>query len=124
MLIAIWMLLTKIALPGIGTILSVLINATMPIIIMCVGITILLSAVGIRTHFSLFGTICSSVIGAIGYLGRTLITAIGWCLRHILLFIPAFFSGTRNSFTKGGMSVMAANVISVIATIVLIAIII
>lgn len=120
MLIAIWMLLTKIALPGMGMFLSVFVNATMPIIIMCVGIAILISAVGIRTNFSFLGTACSAVIGAIGYIGRTFITAIGWCLRHLISFIPVFYSGTRNSFVRGGMSEITANVIAGMLTILLI----
>ncbi len=124
MLIAIWMLLTKSVLPEMGTVLSVLIDDAMPIVIMCVGIVILVSVVGIRANFSFLGTVCNAIIGAIGYLGRTLITAIGWCLRHLIVFIPVFFSGTRNSFIRRGMSEWLADLLSVVATVLLIAVII
>lgn len=124
MLIACWMFLTRIVFPQMGNFLAVLINAAMPIIIMCVGLTILVAAVGVRTNFSILGTVCNAIIGALGYVGRTLISAIGWGLRHLLVFIPAFYSGTRNSFVRGGISEGGANILAVIATIFLIAVII
>lgn len=124
MLIACWMFLTHVTFPQMGNFLTSLINAAMPIIIMCVGLTILVAAVGVRTNFSILGTVCNAIIGALGYVGRTLISAIGWGLRHLLVFIPAFYSGTRNSFVRGGISEGGANILAVIATIFLIAVII
>lgn len=124
MLIACWMFLTHVTFPQMGNFLAVLINAAMPIIIMCVGLTILVAAVGVRANFSLMGTVCNAIISALGYIGRTLISAIGWALRHLVLFIPVFYSGTRNSLVRGGISEGGANILAVIATIFLIAVII
>lgn len=124
MLIACWMFLTHVAFPQMGNFLTALINATMPIIIMGVGLTILIAAAGIRTNFSFLGTVCNAIIGALGYVGRTLISAIGWGLRHLLVFIPAFYSGTRKSFVRVGMSEGEANFLAVIITLLLIAVII
>lgn len=124
MLIACWMFLTRIVFPQMGNFLAVLINAAMPIIIMGVGLTILVAAVGVRANFSLMGTVCNAIISALGYIGRTIISAIGWALRHLVLFIPVFYSGTRNSLVRGGISEGGANILAVIATIFLIAVII
>lgn len=124
MLIACWMFLTHVTFPQMGNFLTSLINATMPIIIMCVGLTILVAAVGVRINFSLMGTVCNAIISALGYIGRTLISAIGWALRHLVLFIPVFYSGTRNSLVRGGMHEGGANILAIIATILLIAVII
>lgn len=124
MLIACWMFLTHVVFPQMGNFLTALINATMPIIIMCVGLTILVAAVGVRTNFSILGTVCNAIIGALGYVGRTLISAIGWGLRHLLVFIPAFYSGTRNSFVRGGMHEGGASFLAGIATLLLIVVII
>ena len=118
------MFLTHVVFPQMGNFLTALINATMPIIIMCVGLTILVAAVGVRTNFSILGTVCNAIIGALGYVGRTLISAIGWGLRHLLVFIPAFYSGTRNSFVRGGMHEGGASFLAGIATLLLIVVII
>lgn len=123
MLIAIWMLLSKM-LPQVGEAMVVIIDAAMPIFVMLIGISLLAAAVGSRVSFNFMGPVGMAILKAIGFLGKTLISAIGWCLRHFILFIPTFFSGVRRSCVKGGMSEGKAILLSVIATVLLIAVII
>ncbi len=123
MLIAIWMVLTNM-LPNVGESILVVIDAVMPIFIILIGISLLVSVVGARINFNFMGPIGMAILRAMGFLGRTLISAIGWCLRHFILFIPQFFSGVRRSCVRGGMSEGRAILLSIIATILLIAVII
>ncbi len=123
MLIAIWMVLTNM-LPQVGEAILVIIDAIMPIFITLIGISLLAAAVGSRMSFNFMGPIGMAILRGIGFFGKTLISAIGWCLRHFILFIPKFFTGVRNSCVKGGMSEGKAILLSVIATMLLIAVII
>lgn len=122
MLIALWMFLTNSFLPECGGILAASIDAVMPIIVMLVIISIVLSIVGMKCDFG--GPICQAILKMLGYLGKTLISAIGWCLKHLIMFIPTFFSGVRKSCLKSGMSEGKAILFSVIVTLLLIAVII
>ena len=95
----------------------------MPLVIMCVGICVLLSIVGIRTG-GVFGTIANGAVRGLGYIGRTVLSALGWCARHLIQFIPVFYVGIRNSFRRNGSSEITANLVSFFATVILILIII
>lgn len=122
MLIALWMFLTNSILPECGGILAATIDSAMPIVIMLIFISIVCAAVGFRFNFG--GPICQAILKALGYLGKTLISAIGWCLQHLIMFIPTFFSGVRKSCLKSGMSEGKAILFSVIVTMLLVAVII
>lgn len=123
MLILIYIIAKNNLVPVIGAILTATIDAMMPIVILCAGIAIMLSAVGIRAG-GFFGTIANGVVRGIGYICRTIISAIGWCLRHLILFIPAFYIGVRNSLRRNGSNEIITNLVSFLATLLLIGIII
>lgn len=124
MLIAIWMLLTKVFIPEIGTFLAEAVNLIMPIVIMSIGISILCSIVDSRVNFNFLGGIFNALVRALGYLGRTLISAIGWCLRHIIVFVPVLYGNIRRACTSNGMSLVASNVLAILGTIFFVVIII
>lgn len=123
MLILIYIIAKNNLVPVIGAILTATIDAIMPIVIMGVAISIMLSIVGIRTG-GVLGNIINAAIRGLGYIGRTIISAMGWCLRHLILFIPVFFGGVRNSFRRNGSSEFVANAVSFFVTLLLIVIII
>ncbi len=123
MLIFTWSFIKDTIIPVLGSIFTVGINAMMPLVIMCVGICVLLSIVGIRTG-GVFGTIANGAVRGLGYIGRTVLSALGWCARHLIQFIPVFYVGIRNSFRRNGSSEITANLVSFFATVILILIII
>ena len=123
MLIFTWSFIKDTIIPVFGSIFTVGINAMMPLVIMCVGICVLLSIVGIRTG-GVFGTIANGAVRGLGYICRTVLSALGWCARHLIQFIPVFYVGIRNSFRRNGSSEITANLVSFFATVILILIII
>lgn len=112
MLIAIFMALIRI----VGTFLSVSIHETMPIVIMLVGIAILCSSVGVAWKFGFLGTITTALVNGIGYLGKTLISAIGWVLRHVVALIPSFYTFVRETLVSNDMDSFTATVLAGLAT--------
>lgn len=116
MLIAIIKVLIGFAIPTIGTLISVIFHAAMPLVIMCIGIAILCSAVGVRLQFGFVGAITTAITSGIGYLGRTFISAIGWVLRHVIMWIPAFYAFVRRTLTSMGMASFFASLFAGLAT--------
>ncbi len=124
MLIAIFKVLTGWALPALGTLISVIFYAAMPLVLMCVGIAILCSAVDVKLHFGFVGAITSAIASGMGYLGRTCISAIGWVLRHVITLVPAFYALVRRTLTSSGMEKLPASLLAGLATALLIVVII
>jgi len=123
MLIFTWIFIKGTIVPILGSAFSVAFNAMIPIVIMGVAISVMLSAIGIRTG-GVFGTIANGAVRGLGYIGRTVLSAMGWCARHLIQFIPVFYVGIRNSFRRNGSSEITANLVSFLATVILIVIII
>lgn len=123
MLILTWRFMCSTVIPKLGVILSTLVDGVMPIVIMCAGISVLLSIVSIRTG-GFWSAIGHGASRGLGFIGRTIVSAIGWCLRHFFMFIPVFYVGIRNSFRRSGSGEFIANFISLIATILFIVVII
>lgn len=124
MLIAIFMAFTRLAIPTIVTLISVVFYASLLIAIICVGISLLCSSVGARVNFGFVGAITTAIANGIGYLGRTAISAIGWVLRHLIRLIPVFYASAKGFFASFGMSTTAATLLAFWATVLLVVVII
>lgn len=124
MLIAIFMAVTRIAIPAIGTLISVILYASMPLVIRCIGIAILLACVGVRLNLGFVGAITTALANGIGYLGRTAISAIGWVLRHAIALVPACYTFVRKTLISNGMEKLSASVWATVATILFVVVLI
>lgn len=102
-----------------GTLISVIFHAAMPLVIMCVGIAILCSCVGVKLNFGFVGAITTALANGLGYLGRMAISAIGWVFRHFIMLIPACYESVKKFFESLGMSSLFAKLLAGLVTVLL-----
>ena len=124
MLIALYLFIVNVALPQIGAYAQALLEPVMVIVITLAGIVMLFGAVGLKISNNLGSTVVSGIFRAIGYVCRTIIRAIGWIIRNIFRMIPRVFNGSRRTFNQLGMNALVSNLLSIIVTVVFLAIII
>ena len=124
MLIALYLFIVNVALPQIGALAQALLEPVMVIVITLAGIVMLFGAVGMKISNNLGSTVVSGIFRAIGYVCRTIIRAIGWIIRNIFRMIPRVFNGSRRTFNQLGMNALVSNLLSIIVTVVFLAIVI
>lgn len=124
MLIALYLFIVNVALPQIGAYAQALLEPVMVIVITLAGIVMLFGAVGLKISNNLGSTVVSGIFRAIGYVCRTIIRAIGWIIRNIFRMIHRVFNGSRRTFNQLGMNALVSNLLSIIVTVVFLAIII
>ena len=124
MLIALYLFIVNVALPQIGAYAQALLEPVMVIVITLAGIVMLFGAVGMKISNNLGSTVVSGIFRAIGYVCRTIIRAIGWIIRNIFRMIPRVFNGSRRTFNQLGMNALVSNLLSIIVTVVFLAIVI
>lgn len=112
MLIALYYFLMAVALPQLVAIASALLESVTILIITLAGIVMLFGAVGIKISNNLGSTIVTGIFRAIGYLVRTLVSAVGWLARNLLRLMPFIFHSSRRFLTRIGMNRMASNLVS------------
>ncbi len=88
------------------------------------GIIIAFGAAGMRISENLGATVIGGIFGAIGYVCRTIIQAIGWVIRQIATATPRVYRWARNTVQSMGASKAVANLIGAVVAIVFLAIII
>ena len=96
----------------------------MLIVITVAGILMTFGSVGMRISHNFGATVLGGIFSAIGYVVRTVISAIGWCLRQFLQAIPRVYTGSRNQFRGMGLNVALSNVLASIITLLFIVVII
>lgn len=124
MIISLYFFMVNVVFPQIGACAQALFEPIMVIVIILAGIVMLFGAVGMKISNNLGSTIVGGIFRAIGYLGRTLIQAIGWIIRSIFRMIPRMFNGSRRTFQQLGLSAGVSNVLAVVVVGVVVAIII
>ena len=124
MLVALYFFITKVALPQIGAYAQELFAPIMVLAITLAGITIIFGAVGMNVSNNLLATIVNGIFRAIGFCLRTIVQAIGWIIRSIFRMIPTVFNGCRNFFRSCGMKSWLSVLLSVIVTILCVAVVI
>lgn len=124
MLILTWKFISSIVIPYVSGLGTLVFYFALWFCIILGAISLLSAAVGVRTHFSIAGPILNAVISGIGYIGRTLISAIGWMFTHLLVFIPIFYRSICNSLISDGMTAKRAKILAILATVALIVVII
>ncbi len=124
MLIALYLFIMNVALPQIGAYAQALIEPVMVIVITLAGIVMLFGAVGIKISNNLGSTVVGGIFRAIGYICRTIITAIGWIIRNIFRMIPRVFNGSRRTFNQIGINALVSNLLAIVVVVIVLAIII
>ncbi len=124
MLIALYLFIMNVALPQIGAYAQALIEPVMVIVITLAGIVILFGAVGMKISNNLGSTVVGGIFRAIGYICRTIITAIGWIIRNIFRMIPRVFNGSRRTFNQIGINALVSNLLAIVVVVIVLAIII
>ena len=117
-------LLAKSVLPQIGAYARELINPIMVIIITLSGIIMLFGAVGMKISNNLGSTIVGGIFRAIGYIAKTIVRAFGWLIRNIITLIPRVFNGSKRIFNQMGLNSVVSNILAIIVTAIILAIII
>ncbi len=125
MLLALYHILTNVVLPLLIAVTNGLLPTIMTCVIILAGIAIAMSAVGMPVNAGgvTFGVV-SAITRALIYIGRSIIRGIGWIVRTVANFLPRVFRGTRRELTRAGMNRILANIIAVLVTIVVLAVII
>lgn len=124
MLIALYLFIMNVALPQIGAYAQALIEPVMVIVITLAGIVMLFGAVGMKISNNLGSTVVGGIFRAIGYICRTIITAIGWIIRNIFRMIPRVFNGSRRTFNQIGINALVSNLLAIVVVVIVLAIII
>lgn len=124
MLIVLYLFIMNVALPQIGAYAQALIEPVMVIVITLAGIVMLFGAVGIKISNNLGSTVVGGIFRAIGYICRTIITAIGWIIRNIFRMIPRVFNGSRRTFNQIGINALVSNLLAIVVVVIVLAIII
>ena len=124
MLIALYSFIMNVALPQIGAYANALLEPMMAIFITLAGIVMLFGAVGIKISNNLGSTVMNGIFRGIGYLFQTLFKAISWIIRETLRLLPRVFRGSRQAFTQMGLTPLWSNLLAVLSTGVVLAIII
>ena len=73
---------------------------------------------------NLGSTVVGGIFRAIGYICRTIITAIGWIIRNIFRMIPRVFNGSRRTFNQIGINALVSNLLAIVVVVIVLAIII
>lgn len=123
-MIALYLFIMNVALPQIGAYAQALIEPVMVIVITLAGIVMLFGAVGIKISNNLGSTVVGGIFRAIGYICRTIITAIGWIIRNIFRMIPRVFNGSRRTFNQIGINALVSNLLAIVVVVIVLAIII
>lgn len=114
----------KGAIPTAGVYVREIVYASMPIVILLVGMMILLSTVGLKVSNNLGSTMVGGVFKGIGYITKGLIKIVKIIFLWIIGFIPSIFRKTRVFCTGQGIDTVCSNIIAfMVATIVLLIII-
>ena len=124
MLIALYHILVSEFLPRIGSYALSLLDLIMPIVIVLAGIVLLFGAVGFKISNNLGSTVTNGIFRAIEYLVRTLVNAIGWIIRAISRFMPRVYRESRRVYSDMGLNSFVSNLLAVITTVLVLAIII
>lgn len=124
MLVAVYFFIINVVVPQLAAYANALVEPVMTIIITLAGILMILGAMGIRISNNLGSTILGGIFRVVGYLGRTLIQAIGWIVRNTFRIIPIVFNGSRRTFTQLGLNSLVSNLLALVVVVIVVVIII
>lgn len=123
MLVLLYLVTVNYALPQMLAITYSLFQIIMPCVVLLIGITILLSVIGLRVSNNLGSIILEAIFRFLGYIGSNIFRGLGWFIRYILNLLPRVFVGSRRMFINSGLSEIASSLLAFI-TALLIALII
>lgn len=124
MLIAIYLMLANRLIPAVGNWVTGLLQPTMLIVITLAGLVIIFGAVGFPISRNLGSTVVNGLFQAIGYVVTLIVQAISWIITSTFRLIPRVFRGSRNMFYRAGINTIVSNLLSVIVTVFVLALII
>ena len=124
MLLALFYSITDTLLPQLGAYANALLESMIAIIITLAGIVMIFGAIGIKISNNLGSTIVNGIFHAIGYLFQMIFRAISWIIRETLRLLPRVFKSSRQAFTQMGLAPLLSNLLAVLSTGVVLAIII
>lgn len=124
MLIALYLFIMNVDWLQIGAYAQALLEPIMVIVITLAGIVMLFGAVGMKISNNLGSTVVDGIFRAIGYICRTIITAIGWIIRNTFRMIPRVFNGSRRTFNQIGINALVSNILALVVVVIVLAIII
>ncbi len=124
MLIALYLFIMNVDWLQIGAYAQALLEPIMVIVITLAGIVMLFGAVGMKISNNLGSTVVDGMFRAIGYICRTIITAIGWIIRNTFRMIPRVFNGSRRTFNQIGINALVSNILALVVVVIVLAIII
>ena len=124
MLLALYYFLMNVALPQIGSYAEALLEPVIVIAITLAGIVMIFGAVGLKISNNLGSTIINGIFRGIGYLFRSLVRAFSWIIRSTFRLLPRVFTESRRIFVQLGLNPALSNVLAVLATAFVLALII
>lgn len=124
MLIALYMALTTIIIPQMGSFVAEAINVVMPCVIVLVGMMMLLGAVGMKVSTNLGATVTRGAFGAIGFLGRKMIEGLGWIVKSIAKLLSNLYQESKKALISWGLSTAGSTLLSVVIVVIVLALII
>lgn len=124
MLLALYYFIMNVALPQIGAYAEALIEPVVVIAITLAGIVMIFGAVGLKISNNLGSTIMNGIFRGIGYLFQWLFRAIAWIVRSTFRLLPRVFAESRRIFGQLGLNPALSNILAVLVTAFVLAIII
>lgn len=104
MIIALYFFIVNVVIPQLSAYAEAMLEPIMTIVIVAAGIVMLFGAVGMRISANMGSTIVSGIFHAIGFICRTIISAIGWIIRNTFMILPRVFRGSRRLYRNMGAS--------------------
>ena len=124
MLLSLYFFIMNVALPQVGAYAEALIEPVIVIAITLAGIVMIFGAVGIKISNNLGSTIMNGIFRGIGYLFQVLFRAIAWIVKSTFHLLPRVFAESRRIFSQFGISPVLSNILAVVVTMLVFAIII
>ena len=124
MIIGMYMLIVRYAIPVAEKCMNSFFAAIGPIILVLAGIVLIFGAVGFSIAKNLGSTIVGGIFRAAAYLIRQVARGVAWLLINFVKLVPMVFVGTRRAMMRRTKKAIFYNGVAVLATIASIAVVI
>ena len=124
MLIMMYCLMAKYALPIAGKCISDFIEMFGPMLVVLAGIIMIFGAVGFSITQNLGATIVGGCFKAVAYFGKQILKGAAWVLASLARLVPMVFVSTKRAMSRRSKKTVICNLIAGLVTIAFIAVVI
>jgi len=124
MIIALYFFIKTNLIPELSAYADAMLEPIMTIVIALFGMVMLFGAVGMRISENMGSTILSAIFSALGFICRTIISAIGWIIRNTFALLPRVYRGSKHLYNDMGASDTVSTLLGILTAVVTLIVII